>query len=141
MRPFAALFIVLNLVSGALPTAVLAMPASVPLVAWSDPATWDGAVPAAGDVVSIPEGRTVLLDVSPPPLGGLTIDGALIFADQDLDLQTEWIVVRGRLQVGTPERPFIHRAVITLRDDVPGSGGSAASSTSTAGRRDRAGPG
>ena len=45
---------------------------------WSDPATWpDRKVPAAGDKVTIAKDKNVLLDVSPPVLGSLTIDGKL----------------------------------------------------------------
>src|SRR6185436_20634715 len=45
---------------------------------WSDRATWpDGKVPAAGDKVTIAAGKNVVLDVSPPALSGLTIDGKL----------------------------------------------------------------
>ena len=41
---------------------------------WSDPATWpDHKVPKAGDKVSIESGKTVVLDVSPPPLNGRRI--------------------------------------------------------------------
>src|SRR3954471_4850611 len=49
---------------------------------WSDPATWpDRRVPRAGDKVTIAADKDVVLDVSPPPLGGVTIDGRLSFAD------------------------------------------------------------
>src|SRR5574342_868867 len=45
---------------------------------WSDAATWpDRKVPVAGDKVTIAKGQDVLLDVTPPALGGLTIDGKL----------------------------------------------------------------
>lgn len=33
---------------------------------WSDPATWGGKPPRAGSAVTIPRGRRVVLDVSPP---------------------------------------------------------------------------
>src|SRR5690606_38039282 len=58
---------------------------------WSDPATWpNGQVPAAGDKVVIARDKNVLLDVSPPALGGLSIDGKLTFSDDaDLELTTE----------------------------------------------------
>src|SRR5688572_29748007 len=47
---------------------------------WSDPATWPGRkVPVAGDAVTIEKGKDVVLDVSPPALGNLTIDGKLSF--------------------------------------------------------------
>ena len=49
---------------------------------WSDPATWpDRQVPRAGDKVTIAAGKNVLLDVSPPALGGVTIHGKLSFAN------------------------------------------------------------
>src|SRR5690606_23658864 len=49
---------------------------------WSDPATWpDNKLPVAGDSVEIASGKQVLLDVSPPVLGGLTINGQLTFED------------------------------------------------------------
>ncbi len=76
---------------------------------WSDPATWPGRkVPAAGDKVTIEKGKDVVLDVSPPALNGLTIEGKLSFADnKDLELTTEWIMVHGELEIGT-ERPTPH---------------------------------
>ncbi len=89
---------------------------------WSDPATWpDGKVPVAGDKVTIEKGKAVLLDVSPPALHGLTVDGRLSFSDQaDLQLTTEWIVVRGELEIGTVAKPHTRKATITLTDNVPG---------------------
>ena len=49
---------------------------------WSDPATWGGdTVPWEGDYVTIPAGQSIALDVSPPPLGLLSIQGSLIFQD------------------------------------------------------------
>src|SRR5512147_164191 len=87
---------------------------------WSDRATWpDKKVPVAGDKVDIPAGREVILDVSPPALNGLTINGKLTFADKsDLTLSTEWIMVHGELEVGTEAKPFTHKATITLTDNV-----------------------
>src|SRR5690606_32232397 len=53
--------------------------------------------------------------------GGLTISGKLAFADEsDLALTTEWIMVHGELEIGTAEKPFTHRATITLTDNVKG---------------------
>jgi len=88
---------------------------------WSDPATWpDHKVPVAGDKVTIDRGRDVVLDVSPPALHGLTIDGKLSFADNsDLALTTEWVLVHGELAIGTEARPYTHKATITLTDNVP----------------------
>jgi len=87
---------------------------------WSDPATWpDHKVPAAGDKVDIPKDKNVLLDVSPPPLNGLTIHGKLTFADnKDLELTTEWVMLHGELEIGTEAKPHTHKATITLTDNV-----------------------
>jgi cell migration-inducing and hyaluronan-binding protein len=87
---------------------------------WSDPATWpDGRVPAAGDKVTIAAGKDVVLDVSPPALNGLTIDGRLSFADnKDLELTSEWIMLHGELEIGTEAKPHTRKATITFTDNV-----------------------
>ena len=88
---------------------------------WSDAATWpDKRVPRAGDKVSIPAGKNVLLDVTPPALGGVDIEGKLTFADtRDLELTTEWVMVHGELEIGTEAKPHTRRATITLTNTVP----------------------
>ena len=89
---------------------------------WSDPSTWvSGAVPAEGDVVTIGEGLDVVLDISPPALHGINLDGTLGFADDaDRELTTEGILMRGELQVGSESNPYTGNATITLTDNVPG---------------------
>jgi hypothetical protein len=89
---------------------------------WSDPATWpSGAVPAAGDKVIIGKDQKVLLDVSPPALAGLSIDGKLVFSnDKDLELTTEWIMLHGELEIGTAAKPHTRNATITFTDNVKG---------------------
>ncbi|MGC1269422.1 MAG: G8 domain-containing protein [Croceibacterium sp.] len=90
---------------------------------WSDPAAWpDGKVPGAGDAVTIGRDMDMLLDVDPPALRSVTIDGKLRFSDDlDIGLDTEWIYVRGgELEVGTEARPHTRNATITLTDTVPG---------------------
>ncbi len=93
---------------------------SVKQTNWSDPATWPNRkVPVAGDKVTIERGKDVVLDVSPPPLNGLHVEGKLTFADKsDLELTTEWIMVHGELAIGTEARPFTHKATITLTNNV-----------------------
>src|SRR5690606_21252590 len=61
----------------------LAAPAAVTrTVTWSDASAWpSGKVPAAGEEVTIPRGTEVVLDVSPPALRSLTVQGKLTFAD------------------------------------------------------------
>jgi hypothetical protein len=90
---------------------------------WSSPATWPGGkVPGAGNTVIIEKGKDVLLDVSPPSLGGLRIDGKLSFSDKaDIELTTESINVYGELEIGTEARPHTRKATITLTENVPGN--------------------
>src|SRR5262249_3125444 len=59
---------------------------------WSDPATWPNRkVPVAGDKVIIEKDKQVVLDVTPPALNGVTIDGKLSFVNnKDVELTTEW---------------------------------------------------
>jgi cell migration-inducing and hyaluronan-binding protein len=89
---------------------------------WSDAATWpDKKVPGEDAVVTIEKDMDVVLDVSPPPLHGLRINGKLSFADKkDLELTTEWILVRGELEIGTEGKPHTRNATITLTNNVPG---------------------
>jgi cell migration-inducing and hyaluronan-binding protein len=81
---------------------------------WSDPAAWQGGVPAAGDDVVVSAGSKLVLDLSPPALGGLQIDGSLVFSELDLELRSDWIAVHGTFKVGSAKKPFSHRAVVTL---------------------------
>jgi hypothetical protein len=84
--------------------------------AWSDPATWGGSLPQAGQSVSIPAGRTVVLDVPSPALATLTIEGNLIAAhDRDAVLSAEIIMVHGgSLRIGCADDPYLRNATITL---------------------------
>ncbi len=117
-RSFLLVSLVPLVLLGGVFAAVQAKPAKVAL--WSDPATWPNhKVPAAGDKVVIESGKDVVLDVSPPPLNGLHIEGKLSFADKkDLELTTEWIMVHGEMDVGSEAKPFTHKATITLTDNV-----------------------
>jgi cell migration-inducing and hyaluronan-binding protein len=106
----------------------MAMDAAAPgaitrTVKWSDASAWpSGKVPAAGEAVTIPRGTEVVLDVQPPELRSLTVQGKLTFADaRDIELKTDWIYVPGgTLQIGTAAAPYRHNATITLTDKVPG---------------------
>ncbi|MEL7159733.1 MAG: G8 domain-containing protein [Bacteroidota bacterium] len=94
---------------------------------WSDAASWpDGQVPTRNASVAITPEDEVILDVSPPPLKSLTVAGTLRFKDTDLRLTSGWILVSGRLEIGTEERPLASRITITLNgpdEDVLGMGG------------------
>jgi cell migration-inducing and hyaluronan-binding protein len=96
-------------------------PAATP-TKWSDPNTWPNRkVPVAGDKVTIGRDKSVILDVSPPALGGLSIDGKLTFSnDADLELTTEWIMLHGELAIGSEASPHTRNATITFTDNVKG---------------------
>jgi cell surface hyaluronidase len=89
--------------------------ATATTVKWSDPSSWGSrGLPKAGENVEIPKGTAMLLDVSPPELKGLVVNGALVFANTDINLTAEWIMVHGRLELGVPLQPYTSKAVITL---------------------------
>lgn len=81
---------------------------------WSDPASWGGSVPQAGECATIPAGQTIYLDVSTARLGGLDVQGELIFLCRRLTLRADWILVTGSLQVGATTHPFHRKATIRL---------------------------
>jgi hypothetical protein len=92
---------------------------------WSSPTTWGGdRPPTAGDLVHIPSGHVVVLDVSPPKLAVLVVEGTLEFDDSNIDhvnapshirLDAHYItVVRGTFQIGTEDAPYRNRATVTL---------------------------
>jgi cell migration-inducing and hyaluronan-binding protein len=103
------------------------MPTAAPIPAvkqtrWSDPASWsNGKVPAAGEAVTIPRDKNILLDVSPPALRSLTVNGKLSFSDErDIDLTTDWVYLAGgELNIGSEAKPHKRKATITLTDNVP----------------------
>src|SRR5690606_26848378 len=75
-RSFRRVSIVFALLLGGIGAIAHAAPTN-----WSDPATWPNRkVPVAGDKVTIGRDMDVILDVSPPALGGLSIDGKLTFS-------------------------------------------------------------
>jgi cell migration-inducing and hyaluronan-binding protein len=89
---------------------------------WSDLSIWSGGnAPRAGDIVTVREGVEVVLDISPPDLNGVNVEGKLSFSnDSDLELTTEWIMLTGELAIGTEARPHTANATITLTDNNPG---------------------
>ena len=98
-------------------------PAAMRTLRWSDPSAWPGGrVPAEGDAVTIARDVEMVLDVSPPALRSVTVEGKLTFADErDLALTTEWIYLPGgELAIGSEARPFTRTATITLTDTVKG---------------------
>jgi G8 domain len=84
---------------------------------WSEATSWPaGNVPGITDAVVIPSGTTITLDRS-VAVKNLTVLGTLEFADQNLNLDADWIVVQGpgaTLEIGTETNRFTKKAVITL---------------------------
>jgi cell migration-inducing and hyaluronan-binding protein len=102
-----------------LATSPLVLKHSRIVTSWSDPATWGARLPLAGESVIVPAGRHVLLDVSPPPLAGLQVDGVLIFDDRALTLAADWILVRGELRIGSASQSYAGQATIVLTGHTP----------------------
>jgi hypothetical protein len=122
MRRQSRSLLLLSVFSGLLVAGASVAQAQSAATRWSDPATWPNRkVPVAGDKVTIGRDKNVVLDVSPPALNGLSIDGTLTFSDDaDLELTTEWIMLHGELAIGTEAKPHSRKATITLTDNVKG---------------------
>ena len=91
-----------------------------PYTLWSDPATWAASglsTPVAGQDVTLDSTMSVILDVSPPPLGTLTIQGRLSFLNDpsvNLTLTAGNIVVYGQLIIGNASQPYQGLATVQL---------------------------
>jgi hypothetical protein len=86
---------------------------------WSSPNTWRyQEPPVAGDSVVIPAGQLLLVDVSPPELFLVLVEGDLVFDNQDLTFDATYIFIYGgSFQAGTEDIPFLNRLTITLHGD------------------------
>ncbi len=89
---------------------------------WSRPGTWPmGRPPAEGEDVVVRAGAAVLLDVSPPPLGVVTVSGLLLwdYARPSVELRARAVLVDGGgvVQAGQQGAPYPARATITLNGD------------------------
>ena len=74
-----------------------------------------GLAPQAGDSVWIQVGQTIVLDVSPPRLYMIIVQGHFVFDRTDLELELSYLfVMGGSLTIGTEREPFLQRAQITL---------------------------
>ena len=94
---------------------------------WSNPSTWGGVLPKRGDTVEIPEGITIIMDVSPPFLWRLDVKGTLMVysrspvdgdeTDVTLHLVYLHIHTGGTMAAGSPGDPFRGRFAIHLVGD------------------------
>ncbi len=84
---------------------------------WSNPATWGGTLPTAGDVVVVPAGQTIILDVPGALALSVEVQGTLR-ADPALDvgLTAGHVVVgsTGVLEIGTEAAPYTRKATLTF---------------------------
>jgi hypothetical protein len=87
---------------------------------WSALTTWKYQEPPQdGDTVIVPAGQAILVDVSPPKLFLVLVQGALVFEDaQDLTFNASYIYIQGgSFEVGSEAKPFLHKLTITLHGD------------------------
>ena len=71
---------------------------------WSDEATWGGeAPPIEGDTVYVQKGKTLLVDISPPVLYTVIVEGRIIFEDgKDIHFNAHYfLIIGGEFQAGT----------------------------------------
>ena len=90
---------------------------------WSSRYSWNGQdPPEEGSFVVIEKGQTMVLDMDTPVLGFLLIKGGTFMFDdeKDIHLQSKFILIThgGSFMVGTEEKPFQHKATITIHGHV-----------------------
>ncbi len=99
---------------------------------WSSPSTWPGnRLPTANDDITIPAGRTVTL-VGTCRAKSIRVNGTLNAVNTQntgawINLETQSIVVSGKMEIGTESRPYAanEKCLITLTGKR--SGGTSAS--------------
>ena len=93
---------------------------------WSSQFTWKNHIlPSSGDFVVIPKGQTLVLDIITPILSIVVIQGGELIFDEEandnqvaLHTQRLLIVSKGRLEIGTEQRPFLAKTEIVLYGNV-----------------------
>jgi len=89
---------------------------------WSDTITWGGEfAPIEGDMVAIPKGLHLLVDVdSTPILSAVVVEGSLIFppsADPNhvRTFDAHYVFIKGgTMEVGTEDFPYTSKLIITM---------------------------
>jgi len=92
---------------------------------WSNTSQWpNNVLPQAGDRVEVHGNWTVLLDVDPPALDQLIIDGTLFLDDtRDVNITANWIHIRaGNFSAGSSGNPFIHKLTIQVNGNKADNG-------------------
>ncbi|KAK7197158.1 IPT/TIG domain/G8 domain containing protein [Novymonas esmeraldas] len=97
---------------------LLAMQPFYTAVSWSSYLAWMGCgLPKEGNIVVIPAGTTILLDITPPPLSGMLLNGVLVISDDlDVELRLGMLAISnsGALIAGSAAQPHRHRFTISL---------------------------
>jgi len=92
---------------------------------WSEPLTWGGEFPPIeGDLVSIPKGLNLLVDVdSTPILSAVVVEGSLIFPSNPnpnhlRTFDAHYVMVRGgTFEAGTEDYPYTSQLLITMHSN------------------------
>lgn len=86
--------------------------------AWSDPLIWGGdAPPRDGDVVIVPKGQLLVVDIpESPKLYSVMVEGMITFSDEmDISFSSGHILIhKGILRIGTYNNPRQRKLTITL---------------------------
>ena len=90
---------------------------------WSLLASWGGRLPQRGDVVEIPEGITIVMDISPPFLWRLNVKGTLVvynIAGADLKLRCVFLHIwpGGTFTAGSPGDSLRRKLKIEMVGDT-----------------------
>ncbi len=100
------------------PPVIVPVPLENKIRLWSDPSSWpNNIIPKENEDVEIKLGWNMILDISPPNIKYLTINGKLQFdlSKDNLELKANRIFINdGELQIGNKTNPFINNAKITL---------------------------
>lgn len=86
---------------------------------WSNATQWpNGVLPQAGDNVTVNGNWTLILDVNPPKLNNLTINGDVFVDDRDTIIQANFIWIRaGSLNAGNSSSPFKYKLDIIIHGE------------------------
>lgn len=90
-------------------------------VRWTGSDSWGGEIsPREGDSVYVGQGQTLIVDASTPVLNAVIVEGTIIWADEeDYTFDAHFLIVRGgRLIIGTENKPYQHKLVITMHGEI-----------------------
>lgn len=99
---------------------------------WSELTTWlNDEAPGEGDTVIVPAGQAILVDISPPRLFLVLVQGEMVFDPTVpvINFNASYIfALGGKIRIGTETEPLHNKVTITLHGDrtksieIPGVG-------------------